>query len=93
MPKGGSKPGERRGGRKRGTSNKVPPEIRAAAKKHSPAALKVLVKALKSKDEKLKLTAAGMILDRAWGKPAQPMTGEDGKGPAIVRIEHVIVRA
>ena len=44
-------------------------------------AVTVLAKCLKSDDEKVALTASGMMLDRGWGKAAQAVTGEDGEGP------------
>jgi hypothetical protein len=39
------------------------------------------------------IEAADKILDRAYGKPAQPLTGEDGEGPVqtIGRFEQLIV--
>jgi hypothetical protein len=59
-------------------------EMRAAARAHTPAALKALVEALS--DPKLKVAAAQALLDRGWGKPAQAMTGAGGEG----RVEMVI---
>jgi hypothetical protein len=29
-------------------------------------------------DPEIQIRAIGMLLDRGWGKPAQPVTGEDG---------------
>ena len=66
-------------------------EVRALARKHGQAAIKKLAALLKSKDERVVLGALKELLDRGYGKSAQPMTGGDGEGPAIVRIEHVIV--
>jgi hypothetical protein len=38
-----------------------------------------------SKVEKdIRLRAIGMLLDRGWGKPAQPHTGEEGGAIEIV---------
>ena len=33
-----------------------------------------------------RVQAAEALLSRGWGKPAQPVTGEDGEGPIIVQI-------
>ena len=39
-----------------------------------------------------RVSAANSILDRGWGKPAQPIeNGEDGAFELIHRIERVIV--
>ena len=43
MPRG-AKPGERRGGRRRGTPNKATAEIKALASEHVPAIVKELVR-------------------------------------------------
>ena len=38
------------------------------------------------------VAAATALLDRAWGKPTQPIAGDDEAGPVrIARIERVIV--
>lgn len=33
-----------------------------------------------------RIQAANSILERGWGKAAQPHTGEDGEGPLIVQV-------
>ncbi len=83
MSGGGSKPGERRGGRKAGTPNKntqetrerfrdmareIEPMILAAAQEGSIAAIKE-------------------IFDRAYGKAPQPLTDADG-GPVVIELVH-----
>ena len=87
----GSKPGERRGGRQKGTPNKSTRELKAALQKHQDELIKALLDLTRSEDERVRLGAIQACLDRGWGKAAQPLTGEDGEGPAIVRIERVIV--
>jgi 4'-phosphopantetheinyl transferase EntD len=52
--------------------------MRAETQRYGRAALRVLVKALRSKSERLRIVAAGMLLDRGFGKPAQALTGADG---------------
>lgn len=76
MPGGGSKPGERRGGRTKGIPNKATAEAKRAledlAKDHAPAALAALVKvATDGVSEAAKVAAAVALLDRAYGKPRQ----------------------
>lgn len=33
-----------------------------------------------------RMEAAKWLADRGWGKAAQPVTGEDGEGPLVVKI-------
>lgn len=87
MPRG-SKPGERRGGRQRGTLNRVTREIRALARVYGPAAIEEAAKLaglsdggkFKAGSEQAQIAAINIILDRAYGKAAQPHTGEGGEG-------------
>lgn len=87
MPRGGSKPGERRGGRKPGGLNKRTLEQGGAlselAKQHSPAAMSALVHvATKGASEAARVTAATAILDRGYGRPMQTHEhGGTGGGP------------
>ena len=37
-------------------------------------------------NESARVSAAAAILDRGWGRPSQPLTGEDGEGPIVVQI-------
>ncbi|WP_063707449.1 hypothetical protein [Bradyrhizobium centrolobii] len=68
-------------------------EIRSVARKHTSAATNFLVVNMHSKKAtaSVRVAAAIAILDRGWGKPAQPI--ENGNGPLqmIHRIERVIV--
>ncbi len=48
------------------------------AKAHSSSALNVLVKALKSDNERHRIMAASIIIDRAYGKPPQEIQGNIG---------------
>ena len=68
----GAKPGERRGGRKKGTPNKATAEIRALAQKYTMAALKGLVDIAKNSDsDAAKVSAWKEILDRGHGRSLQ----------------------
>lgn len=47
-------------------------ELRAMARPHTLEAVNLIVSVMKtSDDQSLQLEAAGMLLDRAWGKPSQ----------------------
>lgn len=99
MPRGAAK-GERRGGRSKGTPNKATADIKAVARVYGPAAVEALAimsglakPSLKlphiqlAESEQARVGAIKEILDRGYGKAAQPMTGEDG-GP--IGIMHLL---
>ncbi len=72
----GSAPGERRGGRKKGTPNKVDKDIKAAFREHGPALVAALIKLTKSKDENVQLKSLQICLDRGYGKATQHIEAE-----------------
>jgi hypothetical protein len=49
-------------------------DLRMAAKEYAPEALEVIARAMKSKDERVRLLAAQIMLDRGFGKP--PITAD-----------------
>ncbi|MEY9103946.1 hypothetical protein ABH999_000142 [Bradyrhizobium yuanmingense] len=69
-------------------------EIRSLARSHTRTAIRVLVGIMRSEDATpaARVSAANAILDRGWGKAAQPVeNGEDGVLELIHRIERIIV--
>ncbi len=62
MPRG-SKSGERRGGRKKGTPNKATAGLKAAFQKHETALVKALLALTKSTDEQVRIKAIQACLD------------------------------
>jgi hypothetical protein len=69
-------------------------EIRSLARSHTRTAIKVLVGIMRSDDATpaARVSAANAILDRGWGKAAQPLeNGEDGALQLVHRIERIIV--
>ncbi len=70
------------GGRQKGSPNKTTAEIRKAAQEHGPAALKKLAALVESEDERVAVGACNAILDRAYGRPVQALSGPDGEKPA-----------
>jgi hypothetical protein len=69
-------------------------EIRSLARSHTRTAINVLVGIMRSDDATpaARVSAANAILDRGWGKAAQPLeTSEDGALQLIHRIERIIV--
>jgi hypothetical protein len=64
------------GGRPKGEGR-----VREAAREHTDAALGVLVTAMGDEDVRVRIKAAEVILDRGWGKAAQPIGGSEELGP------------
>lgn len=65
----GSKPGERRGGRKPGVPNRATAEIRTLAREHGPAAIQELARLAKeAQSEQARISACNALLDRAYGR-------------------------
>ncbi len=61
--------GTKTGGRRRGTPNKATAEVRALALTHAPAAVAELARlAVNAESEAARVSAIGMLLDRAHGK-------------------------
>jgi hypothetical protein len=82
----GSKPGERRGGRKKGTPNRSTAEVRRPivelCRAYAPAAVHELARlAREASSETARIAACNAILDRAYGKAPQPMA--DANGDAV----------
>jgi hypothetical protein len=81
MPRG-SKPGERRGGRKAGTPNKVTKDARARFRAMAQQVEPTLLQAGLDGN----IAAIKEIFDRAYGKAPQPLTDADGEGPPVIKI-------
>lgn len=76
--------GTKTGGRKKGVQNKITAEIKEIAQQYAPQALAELARLMvEAESEAARVAAIKEILDRAYGKSPQALTG-DGGGP----IEH-----
>jgi hypothetical protein len=66
---------------------KNPTEIRSLARSHTETALNCLVGIMNQPEAPpaARVSAANSLLDRGWGKPAQPVTGED-EGPIQLTV-------
>ncbi|MBO9331855.1 hypothetical protein GHR37_22160 [Achromobacter xylosoxidans] len=86
---GGSKPGERRGGRKKGVPNKATAEIKALAQQYGPDAIATLVSIMKATKQPpaARVAAAKELLDRAYGKSVQPIEGGDPEKPINMALQ------
>ena len=61
---------------------KVIEDIRALARQHTEAAVNTLVSiAEDGKQESARVAAATALLDRGWGRPTQPISGDDQMPP------------
>ncbi len=81
-PTRGSKPGERRGGRQKGTPNKATADVKEAARQHGAAAVERLAYLMMhAESEAAQVAAIKEILDRGYGKATQPVSGDDDAPP------------
>jgi len=74
---------------------KTPTEIRSLARGHTESAINCLAGIMNKETapEAARISAANSLLDRGWGKAAQPIEGtEDGPPLKFTRIELVGVR-
>jgi hypothetical protein len=66
---------------------KTPTEIRSLARSHTEAAINALVGVMQnSTSDPAKVAAANSLLDRGWGKPAQPVDGDGEGGPVQLTV-------
>jgi hypothetical protein len=65
---------------------KAPADIRSLARSYTKTCIKTLVgiAAEPTAPAAARVSAAEALLNRGWGKPAQPLTGEDG-GPILIQ--------
>ena len=63
----GSKPGERRGGRRKGTPNRVTAELKAAIQKHGDELVQALLSLIKSDDERVATAGNGYTSSQQGG--------------------------
>lgn len=73
---------------------KTPTQIKSLARSHTEKAINVLVGIMEQADAPpaARVAAVNSLLDRGWGKAAQPIDGDGDGGPVkiIQRIERVI---
>ena len=96
-PNRGSKPGERRGGRKKGTPNKVTASLKDAAREYTEQALLTLAEVMVDSEQPAaaRVSAANALLDRGYGKPSNVIAGDEDGGPikTVSEIRLVGVKA
>lgn len=67
---------------------KTPIEIRSLARGHTEKAINVLAGIMNepTAPHAARVAAANSILDRGWGKPAQPLDGDGEGGPVKLTV-------
>ena len=65
---------------------KIPADLRSLARGHTELCIKVLAGIVSQETcaPAARVAAAGILLDRGWGRAAQPHTGEDGNDIRVV---------
>lgn len=68
--------------------SKAPAQIKSLARQHTETALKVLAGIMNQDDcaPAARVAAAQALLDRGWGKPTQPIAGDDDAAPITTRV-------
>jgi hypothetical protein len=67
-------------------AKRIPPDVRSLARAYTKKAIEVLGGIMvKGDKEAARVAAAGILLDRGWGRPPQPLTGDPDE-PIIVEI-------
>jgi hypothetical protein len=82
-------PGQpKKGGRRKGSRNKVGANVRELARNYTQDAVTTLGDIMNDKaaPEAARVMAADRLLDRGWGKAPQAITGPDGGPPVDVNL-------
>ena len=61
-------------------------DIQELARVHGPAAIATLAQALKSRNERVRVAAAAILLDRAYGKPVQAITTDPATASTMLHL-------
>jgi hypothetical protein len=69
-----------------GGRSKVARDIQELAREHGPAAISTLAQALKSRNERVRVAAAAILLDRAYGKPVQAIAADPATSPIALHL-------
>jgi hypothetical protein len=74
---------------------RTPTQIKSLARSHTEKAINVLVGIMEQPDAPpaARVAAVNSLLDRGWGKAAQPIEGGENPLEVVHKIERVIVNA
>lgn len=67
-------------------------DLRSLARCHTENAVQTLagIMGCESAPPSARVTAAGLLLERGWGKAPQPLTGENGEGEITIVIRRLV---
>lgn len=67
-------------------------EIRSLARAHTETALRTLASIMTKEDapDAARVAAANSLLDRGWGKPTQPIAGDDSAPPVQIGVIELV---
>ena len=66
--------------------------IKELAREHTEEAVLRLVHWMQSDNAKASVSACQALLDRGYGKPTQPLSGDDGSPPLLIEIVDPILK-
>lgn len=73
---------------------RIPPDVRSLARGYTSEAIRRLAAIMRDpgKDQptSVSVSAAAILLERGWGRPAQPHTGADGESDIRITIRNII---
>lgn len=70
---------------------RIPQDLKSKARAYTEQALGALCQIItQGESEAARVAAANSLLDRGWGKAAQPHTGEDGEGPLEIVLRTIV---
>ena len=71
----------------------MPADLRSLARGHTELCIRVLagIVSQEAVPAAARVSAAGILLDRGWGRAPQTHTGEDCEGDIEVVIRHIVV--
>lgn len=71
---------------------KVPLDLRSLARSHTVACVETLSGIMRAEQSppSARVQAAGLLLERGWGKAPQPLTGENGEGEITIVIRRLM---
>jgi hypothetical protein len=70
---------------------RAPADIRSLCRAYTPETVRIVAGiAMNSNDEDVQCRAINMLWERGWGRPAQPVTGEDGEGDIRITIRTIL---
>ena len=66
------------------------PDLRSLARGYTDVCIKTLGGIAKEgTSEQARISASALLLERGWGKAAQPVTGADGEGAIEITVRHI----